>query len=295
MDCSPLPSLFKWQSLRHLHQPRGIEDPLLNTPRPGELARWGLSLHIHYRPGPKNSNADALSHYPVIASERGPDGVVQVATLQPDVAAAKGGDRTMSKCHEEDPALTPIQASLRDGRLPTDKDAARRLVLEGPRYCLLNEVLYWVGEDGTLRLVSPTDDHHAYFLAVHAGKFGGHLCDKKVNSQLHQDYWWSGMRRDGVKWCHACRMCASREVGQPIQPPLVPLPMAESFDKVGVDVIQFVRSNCNQYAIVFIDYLTKWVEVFVTQDKMALTIAHLLVTECDRGDKLSWSAPGVTF
>ena len=40
---------------------------LLNTPHPsGKLARWGLSLqeldlHIHYRPGPKNANADALS------------------------------------------------------------------------------------------------------------------------------------------------------------------------------------------------------------------------------------------
>jgi len=45
-------------------------------------------------------------------------------------------------------------------------------------------------------------------------------------------------------------------------------------------VIQFVRSNSrNQYAIVFIDYLTKWVEVFTTQDRTALTIAQLLVTE----------------
>ena len=36
---------------------------LLNTPHPsGKLARWGLTLqeldcHIHYRPGPKNTNA----------------------------------------------------------------------------------------------------------------------------------------------------------------------------------------------------------------------------------------------
>ena len=43
---------------------------LLNTPHPsGKLARWGLSLqeldvHIHYRPGPKNTNADALSRCP---------------------------------------------------------------------------------------------------------------------------------------------------------------------------------------------------------------------------------------
>ena len=44
-------------------------------------------------------------------------------------------------------------------------------------------------------------------------------------------------------------------------------------------MIQFVRSNSgNRYAVVFIDYLTKWVEVFATQDQSALTIAQLLVT-----------------
>ncbi len=41
---------------------------LLNTPHPsGKLARWGLALqevdlHIHYRPGRTNPNADALSY-----------------------------------------------------------------------------------------------------------------------------------------------------------------------------------------------------------------------------------------
>ena len=40
---------------------------LLNTPHPsGKLARWGLALQelelqIHYRPGKRNANADALS------------------------------------------------------------------------------------------------------------------------------------------------------------------------------------------------------------------------------------------
>ena len=43
---------------------------LINTPHPsGKLARWGLALQeldleIHYRPGKKNGNADALSRAP---------------------------------------------------------------------------------------------------------------------------------------------------------------------------------------------------------------------------------------
>ena len=74
--------------------------------------------------------------------------------------------------------------------------------------------------------------------------------------------------------------CATRRVGKPLRPPLVPLPVAGAFDRVGVDVIQFVRSESgNKYAIVFVDYLTKWVEVFPTADQTALTIARLFVEQ----------------
>ena len=58
---------------------------------------------------------------------------------------------------------------------------------------------------------------------------------------------------------------------------MVPLPVAGAFDRVGVNVIQFV--TLNKYAAVFVDYLTKWVEVFAVPDQTALTIARLLVEE----------------
>ena len=88
------------------------------------------------------------------------------------------------------------------------------------------------------------------------------------------------MRRDIRRWCEACLTCASRQVGQTVRPPLTPIPVAGPFDRVGVDVLKFPRSaSGNQYAIVFVDYLTKWPEVFATGDQTALTIANLFVRE----------------
>ena len=67
-------------------------------------------------------------------------------------------------------------------------------------------------------------------------------------------------------------------MGKPIKPPLTPIPIKGPFDRFGVDVIKFPRSaRGNKYAVVFMDYLTKWPEVFATRDQTSLTIAELLV------------------
>ena len=61
------------------------------------------------------------------------------------------------------------------------------------------------------------------------------------------------------------------------KPPLTLIPVGGAFDRLGVDIIQFPRSkNGSWYAVVFVDYLTKWPEVFAVADQMAHTIAQLL-------------------
>ena len=75
-------------------------------------------------------------------------------------------------------------------------------------------------------------------------------------------------------------MCATYGRGRAARPPLSPIPVSGPFDHVGVDIIQFQRSNAgNQYAVVFMDYLTKWPEVFAVPDQSAATIGRLLVEE----------------
>ena len=67
-------------------------------------------------------------------------------------------------------------------------------------------------------------------------------------------------------------------MGKPIKPSLVPIPVKGPFDRSGIDVIKFPHSaKDNKYAVVFMDTLTKWPEVFATQYQTSLTIAELLV------------------
>ena len=88
------------------------------------------------------------------------------------------------------------------------------------------------------------------------------------------------MRGDISRWTRACLVCATYHSGRAPHPPLTLILVAGPFDRVGVDVIQFPRSrDGNQLAVVFVDYLTKWLEVFAAPNQSAATIAKLLVEE----------------
>ena len=108
--------------------------------------------------------------------------------------------------------------------------------------------------------------------------FGGHLRGAKIHNQLSQHYSWPNMRADIEKWYQSCLVCATRHVGHRVIPPLTSIPVGGPFDRVGVDVVQLPRTRSGkQYAVVFVDCITKWPKVFATSNQLAYTIAKLLV------------------
>ena len=256
---------------------------LINTPHPSELARWGLALQemdleICYRPGKRNANADALSRAPIETTNKHPFGIV--ASLSPKQPLDKDGEEVESLAHQQraDSSLRPIIEYISEKKLPEDEKRAKEIILSQDRYTLVQDELYHVDKDGRLRIIPPTCQRKKLFEEVHHGTFGGHLRDGKVYGQLSRHYWWPKMRSEIVTWCRSCLKCTMRRVGKAEHPPLTPIPVAGPFDRVGVDIIQFPKSHMgNKYAIVFIDYLTKWPEVFATPDQSALTIARILV------------------
>ena len=129
-------------------------------------------------------------------------------------------------------------------------------------------------------MIPPAGSSKRLFQQAHGGTFGAHLGDAKVHSELRKHYWWSEMRADITRWSKECLICATHTTGRAIRPPFTPIGVAGPFDRVGVDVVQLPRfRRGHQYTIVFVDYLTKWPEVFPVTDQSAATIATLLVEE----------------
>ena len=106
----------------------------------------------------------------------------------------------------------------------------------------------------------------------------GHLREAKIHSELSHPYWWPHMRADLTDWCRSCLRCATCRVRKPVRSRLTPIPVRGPFDRVRLDVLQLPKtSRGNHYEVMFMDYLTKWPEVFATADETAPTIAKLLV------------------
>ena len=169
---------------------------------------------------------------------------------------------------------------LQSGVLPPVNKRARELILGKTRYVVIEDVLCHLLADKSVQIVLPKEERMAVFKKVHQWRFSGHLWDAKIHSQLSKAYWWPNMRQDIISWCRACEVCASRQVRKPIKPYLTPIPVADTFDRIGVDIIKFPRSRTGMtYAVVFVNYLTKWPEVFATADQTSPTIARLLVEE----------------
>ena len=70
--------------------------------------------------------------------------------------------------------MTPIIVYLKDGRLPEDKDEARKLRIKAAKYVLIDEVLYKQGfSQPYLRCLAP-DESNYVLREVHEKAYGNH-------------------------------------------------------------------------------------------------------------------------
>ena len=179
---------------------------LLNTPQPS--ARWGMALQeldlcIQHRSGKANSNADALS-LPSAEDENLTEEVVAAVQVEDIGTPAELEKGSLSELQRRDGGLTPLICYLEDRTLPDDEKLARRIAMTGSQSLIEDDALYRIEADSTLRVVVPEECRKKLFEEVHGGRFGAHLSDVKVHSELRRHYWWTGMRRDITSWTRAC-------------------------------------------------------------------------------------------
>ena len=191
-------------------------------------------------------------------------------------------EQSICSLQREDTELKMVIDYLKTGILSEDPVQAQRLALEKLRFSLVDGVL--LHEDprlpGRLQLVVPKQVQEKLVQESHDGRFSGHFAEKRTWETLRRRFWWPTMRSDIRKCCNACMNCATRTgQGRKRKSAMIPIPIgSKPFEMVGVDVLQLPESyHGNKYAVVFMDYFSKWPEVAAVPNQTAETIARLLL------------------
>lgn len=107
----------------------------------------------------------------------------------------------------------------------------------------------------------------------------GHLGVFKTYKKLCDWYYWKGMYKDVKHWVRSCQDCSMRKKPRnKYRAPLLPISVSATFEKLALDVLGPLPTTWsgNHYIVCFIEYLTKWPEIFPVPNMEAVTIVQLI-------------------
>ena len=143
---------------------------------------------------------------------------------------------------------------------------------------IINNLLYKTSEKCN-RLYIPNSLRKEVLTLVHSHKLAGHPGIKKTCRTISRNYYWPKCTKEAINFVKACVIC-NQHKGVVSRP--APLEKYDyellPFEKVTMDFMgPFSTANSGmKYCLVFIDYLTRYVEIVPTRDRTAASVAEAL-------------------
>ncbi|XP_074377813.1 uncharacterized protein LOC141719323 [Apium graveolens] len=161
--------------------------------------------------------------------------------------------------------MTSILAYIHKGTLPEDKFKVQRLYYQAARYVVYDEVLYKRGFNQPLLRCVDEKKGNYILREVHEGICGNHSGGNSlVMKVLCQGYYWPTMKEDAANFIRAYDRC-QRFANYSSMPAtlLTPMVCPWPFSMWGIDLIgELPKAKGDvKYAVVAVDYFTKWAEV----------------------------------
>ena len=241
------------------------------------IARWATRLlrfnyTVEYVPGLHNYAADALSRLPQPAEDiiEDDDQEVVIQSIFADATISKA---ELQNATNSDPLLQKVRAKISRG---WSKDDSKDDKLKA--YYMVRDELAVV-DDCILRgdrLVIPPQFQAALIGSAHAA----HQGIVRSKQRLRELYWWPSMDRmveDAIRHCSACQ--TSDKVTRTHNTPLQSVPLPDGpWQKIGIDITGPFDPNkpSQKYAIVAIDYYSKWPEVAFVSEVTTHTVITFL-------------------
>ena len=104
--------------------------------------------------------------------------------------------------------MTPIMTYLKDGRLPEEKDEARKVWVRSARCVLMDEVLYKRGfSQPYFRCLAPNEANYV-LREIHKGACGNHSRARSlVHKVVRARYYWPTIQANAKAYVKVCDQC----------------------------------------------------------------------------------------
>ncbi|XP_065049834.1 uncharacterized protein LOC135679779 [Musa acuminata AAA Group] len=221
------------------------------------LASCFAHFTISRVPRLQNDRADELAK---LASKRPPGATHGIEELpSPSIPVA-----CVSAAGSQATWLGDMLRYKRDGTLPTDEAAARRIRRKHAWYSESNGRLYKRSFSHPLLRCLEPEEAAAVLAEVHEGICGEHIAGRTLACKiLRQGYFWPTIVQDAMAYVRKCGPC-QKHARTPQLPavPLSPITCAWPFAQWGLDLLGPFppASGQRRYIVVAIDYFTRWPE-----------------------------------
>ena len=135
--------------------------------------------------------------------------------------------------------------------------------------------------DQIVRRCVPENEIESILRFCHSEACGGHFGPKRTARKvLECELYWPNVFKDSYMFCKACSNCQrTGNLGYRDQMPLAPILVIEIFDVWGIDFMgPFPSSFGNQYILLAVDYVSKWVEAKATRTNDSKVVSVFLKT-----------------
>ncbi|XP_074314770.1 uncharacterized protein LOC141650284 [Silene latifolia] len=238
------------------------------------LIRWILliqefDMEIRDKKGVENVVADHLSRLINLNVDNG----LPINDYLPD-------DHLLSLSLGEAPWYADIVNYLVSGIIPRDYDFHKKKFFHDVKHYYWDDpCLYKSCADGMIRRCVPREEDTSIMSHCHDLPCGGHASSKKTAAKVLQcGFFWPSLFRDVAFYVKGCDKCQrSGNITRKHEMPMNFMLEVELFDVWGIDYQgPFPSSFGNEYILVAVDYVSKWVEAIPTKTCDAKEVIKLL-------------------
>jgi hypothetical protein len=182
---------------------------------------------------------------------------------------------------QERPWFADMANYKASGLIPEDFNwhQKKKFLRDANQYVWDDPYLFKIGADNLLRRCVTTEEATSILWHCHNSPYGGHYNGERTAAKVLQSgFFWPTLFKDAYQHAQRCDNCQmTGGISKRNEMPLQNILVVEVFDCWGIDFIgPFPSSFSNEYILVAVDYVSKWVEAIASPKADGKTVIKFL-------------------